>query len=122
VQAVCSRVLILREGRVLHQAQLDHRGATQSIPRYRVRLERPPGLAALGTLPGVAAAQQLDGEVFRLTLRPGERVTALSRHLAEADWGLAELTPERTDLDQVFFDILRGEQGTDKQGSSEVGA
>ncbi|MCG6859721.1 MAG: ABC transporter ATP-binding protein [Chromatiaceae bacterium] len=110
VQAVCSRVLILRDGCVLHQTRLEQGASASRVGRYRVRLERPPDLAVLDALPGVAATQQLGGESFRMTLSPGERVSALARRLVDSGWGLAELTPDRTDLEQVFFDILGGEQ------------
>ena len=116
VQAVCSKVLILRDGRVLHQAPLD-RGAHPPIGRYRVRLEQPPGLPALNALPGVAAARHLGDESYRMCLRPGESVSTLARRLVESGWGLAELTPDRTDLERVFFDILGGEPGGEEQGT-----
>jgi len=110
VQAVCSNVLILRDGQVLHQARLEQ---SQKLPVgcYRVRLERAPDPSALSALPGVAAVQHLDAETFRVTLRSGESVSALARRLVDAGWELAELTPERTDLERVFFDILGGEKG-----------
>ena len=111
VQAVCTKVLILRDGRVLHQARLEGAAYSPPVGRYRVRLEHPPDLPALDALPEVVATQRLGGESFRMSLRPGESVSALSRRLVEADWGLAELTPDRTDLEQVFFEILGGEQG-----------
>jgi ABC-2 type transport system ATP-binding protein len=110
VQAVCTKVLILREGRALHHARLEQTSGTAPIGRYRIRLERSPGLPALNALPEVAAAQQLGTESFHVTLRPGEPVSRLTRHLVDADWGLAELTPDHTDLERVFFDILGGER------------
>jgi ABC-2 type transport system ATP-binding protein len=108
VQAVCSRVLILRDGRVLHQASLDAVDAAQRLGRYRVLLLSPPPLAALTALPGVAAVQALDDGAFRLTLRPGEPTAALAARLVEGGFGLAELVADRTDLERVFFDILGG--------------
>jgi ABC-2 type transport system ATP-binding protein len=108
-QAVCSKVLILRGGRVLHRARLDQKGH-RPIGRYLVRLERPPDLTALNALPGVAAAQRLGGEEFRMILRPGDSASVLAKRLVDSGWGLAELTPERTDLERVFFDILGEEQ------------
>ncbi len=110
VQAVCTKVLILRDGRILHHARLDQGGNTPPIGRFRVRLERSPGLPALNALPQVAAAQHLGGGSLRVTLRPGETASDFARVLVNADWGLAELTPDRTDLERVFFDILGGEQ------------
>jgi ABC-2 type transport system ATP-binding protein len=108
VQAVCTRVLILRDGRVLHQARLDEGEAAQRLGRYRVRLVSPPPLAALTGLPGVAAVQALDDGAYRLTLRPGEPTDALAARLVEGGFGLAELVADGTDLERVFFDILGG--------------
>jgi ABC-2 type transport system ATP-binding protein len=110
VQAVCTKVLILRDGSALHHAELDRSRDKAPVERYRIRLAQSPGLAPLSALPGVASAKHLGGKDFRLTLRPGERVSALSRRLVDANWGLVELTPDRADLEQVFFDILGGEQ------------
>jgi len=121
VQAVCSKVLILRDGRVLHQARLDQK-AHIPIGRYRVRLERPPGLSVLNALPGVISARQLGGGAYRMTLQPGESASALASRLVEAGWGLAELIPERTDLEQVFFDILGGVPGGGTPGSEDPAA
>jgi ABC-2 type transport system ATP-binding protein len=110
VQAVCTKVLILRAGRVLHHARLNPGSGTAAIEDFRIRLERSPGLPALNALPGVVAARQTGEESFRVTLRPGEPVSRLARHMIDAGWGLAELTPDRTDLERVFFDILGGDQ------------
>jgi ABC-2 type transport system ATP-binding protein len=110
VQAVCTKVLILRDGRVLHQARMAQGDATPPIGRFRIRLEQSPGLPALNALPGVCAAQHLGGKWFRVTLRPGEPVSALAHRMVNAGWGLAELTPDRTNLERIFFDILGGEQ------------
>jgi len=118
VQAVCSKVLVLRDGRALHEARLNGREESPT-GRYLVRLERAPELPVLNALPGVSAIRHLGGDSFSITLRPGEAVSALARRLAESDWGLAELTPDRTDLERVFFDILGGEKGGGDRGGAE---
>lgn len=107
VQAVCNKVIILREGRVLHQAQLPEDG-NGALGRYRVCLEQPPSLVVLGNLPGVAAVEHLDAGAFRIALRHGESAAALARRLVDSGYRLVELTPERPDLERVFFDILGG--------------
>lgn len=110
VQAMCTRVMILRDGRVLHEAHLARQPNVHSPGRYRVRLSQAPPLTRLTETPGVAAAEALTDDTFRVTLRPGEPADALSRRLVEQGLGLIELTPDRDDLEQVFFDILSGEQ------------
>jgi len=111
VQAVCTKVLILGDGRVLHQTeltQLTEPGNTGPRRRYRVCLEEPPSVSVLRGLPGVAGAEPQDKGCFRITLDDGAGVAALARRLVDAGYRLAELTPERRDLERVFFDILGG--------------
>jgi ABC-2 type transport system ATP-binding protein len=110
VQTVCSRVLILKDGRALHQTRLDAPADAPRAGRYRLRLTASPPLGALHRLPGVAAAQSDGDGVFHVTLRPGTAASALAAHAVEAGWGLTELVAERTDLERVFFDILGGER------------
>jgi ABC-2 type transport system ATP-binding protein len=106
VQAVCSRVLIMSQGRVVHEAQLDGQPAA---PRYRLRIagSAPPGLAA--TLGAESAEVLPDGAVL-VALRPGDSPAALAARVIAAGLGLAELSPERGDLEAVFFAALAGEQ------------
>jgi ABC-2 type transport system ATP-binding protein len=110
VQAVCTRVSILRDGRVLHQTRLERQAGEPRLGRYIVRLAAPPGASELSAIPGVAAVQSTEPDAFRITLRPGEDPAELARRLVEPGWGLIELRPDRTDLERVFFDILGGEQ------------
>jgi ABC-2 type transport system ATP-binding protein len=110
VQAVCSKVLILQGGRVLHQAGLEDKGAEPRAGRYRLRLTAAPPVDALHRLPGVAAAQDLGDGAFHVTLRPGAPASALAAGAVEEGWGLEELVADRTSLERVFFDILGGER------------
>jgi hypothetical protein len=65
---------------------------------------------AINGLPGVAATRDLGDGTFSVTLRPDTPASALAASAVELGWGLAELTADRSDLEQVFFDILGGEQ------------
>jgi ABC-2 type transport system ATP-binding protein len=110
VQAMCTRVMILRDGRVLHEADLGQQTKATSPGRFRVRLSPAPPLTSLTSVPGVASAEPLKDNAFRLTLAPGEPADALARRLVQQGFGLTELTPDRDDLEEVFFHIIGGEQ------------
>jgi ABC-2 type transport system ATP-binding protein len=107
VQAVCSKVSILRDGRVLHRAHLQRDSAQAGC--FRVRLTNSPSLSQLDSLAGVRGVQRLGVDLFRVEMHAGEDVATLSRRLVQGGWGLTELTPEKTDLERIFFDILGGE-------------
>jgi ABC-2 type transport system ATP-binding protein len=114
VQAVCSRVVILRDGRMLNQAPVTPAGA--AVPgdgddgTLYVRLARPPGAAALARLPPVAAASP-DGDGFLVRLTAGADAEALARALVQQDLGLLELTRPRSDLERLFFASIGAEAG-----------
>lgn len=107
VQAVCSKVVILKDAQVLHRTELAQGGNDSG--RLRLRLEMPPTIEEINRLPGVATAEPLGAGAFRITLRPGEPTAALAAGIVEQGWGLAEMAVDRTDLEQIFFEMIGGE-------------
>jgi ABC-2 type transport system ATP-binding protein len=112
VQAVCNRVVILRDGRVLHSGPLGERAPTRAL---RVRLRRPPAPPQIEGLPQVAAAvpdNTPDGGpgVFGIELAEGVGADQLAKALVGAGWGLLELTPARSDLERIFFESIGAEE------------
>jgi ABC-2 type transport system ATP-binding protein len=119
VEATCSRLLIVHNGRLVADgsvAELLETGL--SAPRYVVEAEGDDVPGVLGTMPGVAStrADRVDGRdrvelvaANRQELRP-----AISRLAAEKGWTLWELHRERASLEQLF------QQLTDEAGAEEV--
>lgn len=105
VQNLCTAVLILRDGQVIHQAALQNRlgGDNQPGARMRVRLVPPTTPTALGALPLVAHVEACDDGRLRLQLQPDATPAQLSRLLVERGFGLAELSPEPDDLERRFL-------------------
>ena len=127
VQAVCDRVLILRDGRALSETALDPASAGR---RLHVRLRNSPTLSQLGALAAVATAEPLgstpvtaSGEGppdpapaaatgrFRIELADGHAADGLAQALVQAGWGLLELSLEQSDLERLFFDSMADAQG-----------
>jgi ABC-2 type transport system ATP-binding protein len=106
VQEVCTQVLILRNGRPVHQGPLAPRGQQHRSGTFRVRLDRPPPTAELLKLSAVAAVLTGDDGGLRIDLAPGLPPSALAQALVEAGYNLRELTPERTDLERIYFETL----------------
>lgn len=117
VQAVCDRVQILNEGRVVLDEQLESlRTAGDTL---KVGLRRAPEPATLEALPDVVRVERLDDGCFRIRHRAG---TALAETLAQravaGDWGLYELTPEHNGLEEIFVALTFGEQAGDPSPSA----
>jgi ABC-2 type transport system ATP-binding protein len=120
VEATCSRVQIINEGRIVA------RGTTAELTRLAtgdtrviVRLKAPPQLVepSLRALPnitglrdlGVAAGEVSRFEVIASGADGGAVEESIFRLAVEKNWVLTELTPESQSLEQVFQKLTQGE-------------
>lgn len=106
VQAVCDRVVILHQGRMVYG---DCLAVDRGARLWRLRLAPPADVAALASLTCVAEATALRDDGFRVLLHPARGPEDLAREIVEAGLGLRELTAERSDLERVFFDLIGAE-------------
>ena len=100
VTAVCSRVAILHEGRLRHDAPLAATG-----DGLRVTLDAPADLTRITALAPVARVESEDARHVRVTLRDGADAAALARALVGAGLPLAGLEPAAAPLERIFFAI-----------------
>ncbi|HSK70005.1 MAG TPA: ABC transporter ATP-binding protein [Candidatus Limnocylindria bacterium] len=112
VQAVCTRALILRDGRLVSDVKLD---ARQAAVRFLVAVDAPAArvLSPIRNLPTVRRAKVVSGgdaNVTRLEVDASagfER--ALFTLLSALQAPLLELTPLRDTLEEAFFRAYAGE-------------
>ncbi|HEY7655508.1 MAG TPA: ABC transporter ATP-binding protein [Burkholderiales bacterium] len=111
VEAVCDRVQIMHHGELVYGDTIAalkqfERGAT-----VVVGLRRAPPLAELVALPGVGAVEAVDATSYRIQFAAGANPTdALVQAAAARDWGLYQLTPAQTSLEDVFVHLTRNEE------------
>ncbi|MEI7969354.1 MAG: ABC transporter ATP-binding protein [Betaproteobacteria bacterium] len=121
VETVCDRVQILNAGRVVYAdtigALKQHRGGHA----ITIGLRRPPPQEALECIAGVKAVEPLGGTRFRLFHEPEvDPVEALVRRSVESDWGLEELAPLETSLEEVFVNLTQREDAAVAAASGEI--
>ncbi|EIC21977.1 ABC transporter ATP-binding protein [Thiorhodovibrio frisius] len=108
VRNLCTSVLMLNDGRELYRGNLapECNAALDSAEGaiVRVRLVPPSTPEALAKVEQVASAEAMDDGRIRLRLQPGTDPAKLSRALVERGFGLAELSPEPSDLERLFLD------------------
>lgn len=111
IQASCSHVQILHQGRLLFAAALDDLGQGPGASALGVRLGRPPSADALAAVNGVSAVEPLGGGRFRLACAAADPAArSLVQAAVAGGWDLLELQAQRRSLEQVFVDLtLRGE-------------
>jgi ABC-2 type transport system ATP-binding protein len=113
VEAVCDRVQIMHHGRLVYGDTIAALREFHSGRTVLLGLRRPPPIAALQAIDGIAAVERLEQSVFRVQFSaasdPVERLVANS---VAADWGLYQLAPAQTSLEDVFVNLTRREDAS----------
>jgi ABC-2 type transport system ATP-binding protein len=112
VETVCDRVLILHRGKQVFADTIAALKALKSDRMVTLGLKRPPPLEELRRVQGIANAEGIDatnGRQFRVGLAGGFDAEALAKLAVERNWGLFELAPSATSLEEVFVDLTRKE-------------
>ena len=120
VEELCTRVAIIRGGRVVYEGTLAAFHAS-TTPRYRLRTtDQARALevvaAAIGAEAGAAAVEHApDGSL--VFAADEATAVALSRRLVEAGLGIAALVPEAATLEELFFELTEGGGAAPASGS-----
>jgi ABC-2 type transport system ATP-binding protein len=108
VQSLCSRVLILHEGRlILDQALAALRAA--EICSVTIGMRHPPDEELLRRCEDVLEVRRLDARRFQLRFRAGgDGVERFAERAARDGWGLVELSPAAGTLEDTYLGLTRG--------------
>ncbi len=110
VQAVCSRVLMIHQGRlVLDQSLRELSGARPTC--LQVALHAPPPLSALATLDGVLRVDQAAADSFLLHHDPADQALAerVAAHAVRENWRLYGLRAYQPSLEETFIRLTCGD-------------
>jgi ABC-2 type transport system ATP-binding protein len=110
VEAVCDRVQIMHRGNLVYSDSIKALKAFQSGHVVLLGLHRPPPVAELAALPGVSGVEAVSAGLFRLQLAAGREVPEqIVRRAVEKNWGLHQINPAQTSLEEVFVNLTRRE-------------
>jgi len=110
VEAVCDRVQILHHGRAVFASSIAGLREFQRGRTVMLSLQRPPAVEVLRAMPGVAAADAEGDGRFRLRFAADADPTAeIVSRAGREDWGLRELAPAQTSLEEVFVQLTRND-------------
>ena len=119
VQAVCDRVQILDNGRIVFADDIAALSARMSAKTLLLSVRAEPDHNALLDIDGVIAVKHVGKGRFQLeiddTNNPAERV---AEYAVINRLGLYELIPKQIDLEQVFVDITTNENAVSSEGTS----
>jgi ABC-2 type transport system ATP-binding protein len=111
VEAVCDRVQIMHHGEIVYSDTIAALKRFESGATVLVGLRRAPALAELQAIPGAAAVERIEPTLFRVQFAAdGDPTDALVKAAAAGDWGLFQLKPAQTSLEDVFVHLTRREE------------
>jgi ABC-2 type transport system ATP-binding protein len=118
VEAVCDRVLILRQGRLALDARLEELTRGHGL-LLCCDAAADQAIGRLGSLEGIADVELLEKADGRFTYRlrgrqdPAQLAADVARAVVDAGWNLFALQPEERSLEKVFHDITAREVSAD---------
>jgi ABC-2 type transport system ATP-binding protein len=106
VQASCTHLQILHQGRLVFAASLEQLEARAGTGALITRLGKAPPEPALAAVSGVRGVETLQRGRFRLScVDPEDTARALLAAATANDWDLLELHPDRRTLEQIFVEL-----------------
>jgi ABC-2 type transport system ATP-binding protein len=117
VEATCRRVVVIHQGRLVADDDVDalQRRVRGGAVRVRVAGEVEDLLERLAAVEGVAQATREEGPQAAWRLTPTDRVEDLAERVHRAavanGWTLSELAPARVSLEDVFAALTGGDRG-----------
>ncbi len=103
VEVLCDDIKMIEQGRIVFEGSMEEYANVVEPQSAILRLARPPAFSALEAVAGIQSVDVLAPDKWRLHFSCGvevaERLAAAS---VEEDWGLRELSFERSTLEDVF--------------------
>jgi ABC-2 type transport system ATP-binding protein len=111
VESVCDRVQILHHGATVFNDTIATLKQFEGGRMMLLGLKRPPAAGEIAALRGVARVEPAHDGLLRVSFADGADPTdELVRRAVEKSWGLYQLTPAQTSLEDVFVHLTRKEE------------
>ncbi len=111
VQAICDRVQIIHQGRLVLNEQVDQLSLGREEAILRVGLRQPPAQQQLLAISGVEGVTVAENGQLLIQFQAGMDPTReLVNRSVEEGWDLFELTPQQRSLEEIFVHLTCGDE------------
>jgi ABC-2 type transport system ATP-binding protein len=111
VEMVCDQVQIIDKGKLVFNGSIDVLKRQRVGNKLLVGLRNAPNIQELLNIPGVAEAEALPSGLIRVRFEndatPAE---AIVQTAVQQGWGLHQIAPDQTSLEDVFMQLTYQEQ------------
>lgn len=106
VEMVCDRVQIIHKGSLVFNGDIDVLKQQRHGNRLLLGLHHAPAHETLLAIPGVERIEAVDGKLLRIHHTPGAApADALVQAAVNQNWGLFQINPDQTSLEEVFVQL-----------------
>ncbi|MES0328386.1 MAG: ATP-binding cassette domain-containing protein [Gammaproteobacteria bacterium] len=104
VEAVCNRIQIINQGKLVYEADMDVLLGKRLSGLYELSLLQPPTINALSEIPEINNVERLNDNTFLLQTNDlsAENIASI---VIENNWGLLKIQPHERVLEQIFIDL-----------------
>jgi ABC-2 type transport system ATP-binding protein len=110
VEMVCDRVQIIHQGKLVFSGEIDALKRNRQSNQLLVGMRQAPAADALLTLPGVTDIEEVEG---LLRVRFADQAEGVAEAIVQAsvagNWGLYQIAPDVTSLEDVFLHLTHQE-------------
>lgn len=108
VESVCDRVQILHHGSTVFADSIAGLKQFQGGRMVVLGLKRPPTVSAIAAIDGISRVEPTGENLFRVSFADRADPTAeLVRRAVEQSWGLYQLAPAQSSLEDVFVHLTQ---------------
>lgn len=112
VEMLCDRVQIIHQGRLVFSGEIDALKKNRQSNRLRVGLRNVPAFDALLAVPGVTRVEETAGMLsVEFTEDNGNVAESIVTAAVSGGWGLYQIAPDVTTLEDVFLHLTEMEEG-----------
>lgn len=116
VQAVCSRVQIIHQGRLVFNDSLSSLTQRMQSTSLILACRQAPDRERIQSLAGVRRVERLDAKRLRIAFEAdGKTPELVAAEVLKHGWGLLELAPEQKSLEQIFVELTTGDEHTPEE-------
>ncbi|MDO9366159.1 MAG: ATP-binding cassette domain-containing protein [Methylotenera sp.] len=116
VEMVCDHVQIIDKGKLVFNGAIDVLKKQRIGNKLLISMHNPPAADAMLSIAGVTEAESLPGGLIRV--RFAENATpaeAIVQAAVQHGWGLYQIAPDQTSLEDVFMQLTYQEQVAEEQ-------
>lgn len=106
VQATCGYIRMIEHGNVVFTGTMEEFNNYVKPDSFVAYIDKLPGIDALTAIEGINSVEELGAKKFRVHFTGGrETLQRLIKESVNQDWGLSEISLEKSSLDEVFAQL-----------------